>query len=139
MKSLVQNLRNSHGCAAPDSAAPILEPMRALAIVGAAAALLAGTAATAHATTKPRLRIADDLPLTLRGAGFRSGEAVRVTVRMGSSRLTRRARAGATGRFTVRFRRVRLNYCATPLTIVARGSRSGSVRAPIPLRECAAP
>lgn len=97
------------------------------------------SAAPAGGAPRPALRILDDLPLTLRGAGFRAGEPVRVTVRMGERRLTRATRARRSGAFTVRFRGLRLNYCATPLTLVARGPRSGAVRARIPLRECAVP
>jgi hypothetical protein len=46
---------------------------------------------------------------------------------------------GPPGTLTVRFAGVRLNYCATPLSITARGGRSGLVRARIPIRECATP
>ena len=91
------------------------------------------------AASRPALRIADDLPLTLRGTSFRPGERVRVTVHMGASTLVRTTRPGRRGGFTVRFAGVRLNYCAAPLTIAARGTRSGVVRARIPIRECAAP
>jgi hypothetical protein len=112
--------------------------VRCLAILAVGAAL-ATTGVTARAAPQPSLRIVDDLPLTLRGAGFRPGELARVTIRMGARRLTRATRTGRAGRFTVKLRGVRLDYCATPLTIVARGSRSGVVRARIPLRECASP
>lgn len=102
----------------------------------AGAFVLAGAAAAAP---PPALRIVADGPLALRGTGFRAGEAVRVTVRMNERRFARDTRAARTGRFTVTFPRVRVNYCATPLTITARGSRTGTVRARIPRRECAIP
>ena len=111
----------------------------AIVTVALTAAAGLGFASGTTAATRPVLRIADDLPLTLRGTSFRSGERVRVTVHMGTSTLVRTTRPGRRGGFTVRFAGVRLNYCATPLTITARGARSGVVRARIPIRECAAP
>ena len=96
-------------------------------------------ATSSDAASRPLLRIADDVPLTLRGTSFRPGERVRVTVHTGPATYVRSTRAGRLGRFTVRFAGVRLNYCATPLTITARGARSGVARARIPIRECAAP
>jgi hypothetical protein len=114
-----------------------------LRIAGTFAAVLV-TAGVAFATgstaaTRPVLRIADDGPLTLRGTSFRPGDRVRVTVHTGPATYVRLTRAGRLGRFTVRFAGVRLNFCATPLTITARGARSGVARAHIPIRECAAP
>jgi hypothetical protein len=110
---------------------------RALSALLAAVALAAPVASPG--ATRPALRIVRDLPLTLQGSGFRRGEPVRITVQMGERRLFAPTRAGAAGAFTVRFAGVRLNHCATPLTIVARGTRSGVVPAKIPIRECAAP
>jgi hypothetical protein len=96
-------------------------------------------AAAALGATKPALTIRDDLPITLHGGGFRSGESVRVVVEMGEQRLVRATQAGRLGGFTVRYAGVRLDYCATPLVITARGARSGVVTAKIPPRECMAP
>jgi hypothetical protein len=110
---------------------------RALIALIAAAALTAPVASSG--ATKPALRVVHDLPLTLRGSGFRRGEPVRITVRMGERRLRASVRTGSAGVFTVRFAGVRLDYCSTPLTIVARATRSGVVAANIPIRECAAP
>jgi hypothetical protein len=104
----------------------------------AATVAVAGFAAPAAPAAAPALRILDDNPLTLRGTGFRPAEAVRVTVRMGPKRWTQAARAGTHGGFTVRFR-IRLDYCATPLTISARGALGSRAVARIPIRECAAP
>ena len=58
---------------------------------------------------------------------------------MNATRIVRYTRAAAYGRFTVRFRGVRLNYCATPLVIVARGTRTGAVYARLPNPVCAPP
>ncbi len=89
--------------------------------------------------TRPTLRIADATPLTLRGTHFQPGESVRVTVVMGEKTLARKLRAGALGGFTVRFVGVRLDYCALPLVIKARGASSGLVRARLPIVDCAQP
>lgn len=104
-----------------------------------AAFLALAWAAAAPGATKASLSIRDDLPLTLHGSGFRAREPVQITVVMGERRWVRLTRAGAAGGFTIQFAGVRLNYCATPLTITARGASSGIVRAKIPIRECAAP
>jgi hypothetical protein len=111
--------------------------MRWLAVF-AAFLTLAGSQA-AYAARPAALRLVRSSPLTLHGANFRARERVRVVVVMDTRRWSARTRAGAKGSFTVRFARVTLNFCATPLTIVARGERSGTVRARIPPRECAAP
>jgi hypothetical protein len=104
------------------------------------AAFLALTvAAAASGAPRPALVIRSDLPLTLHGSGFRANEAVRVTVLMGERRWVRNVRAGLAGGFTVRFAGVRLLYCSTPLVITARGPRSGTVSAKIPIRECPPP
>ena len=87
----------------------------------------------------PTLRLVGDRPLTLRGASYRPHESVRVTVVMGTKRLSRQLRAGPAGGFTVRFAGVRLDYCAVPLVISARGAISGIARAWVPRRECAQP
>ncbi len=93
----------------------------------------------ASGRTKPTLSIVGGSPLTLRGAHFRPRESVRVTVVMGEKTLWRQLRAGALGGFTVRFVGVRLNYCALPLVITARGAFSGLVRARMPIVDCAMP
>jgi len=65
-----------------------------------AALPVAGSAAVA---TKPSLRAASTSPLTLRGAGFKAVERVRVTARVDGARLVRIVRATRTGTFTVVF------------------------------------
>jgi hypothetical protein len=91
----------------------------------------------ASAAQSPALRIVDSLPATLRGTGFHRDERVVVTLRMGSGRWKREARASSAGRFTARFKGLRLRYCAVPLTISARGDRGSVAHAHIPRRECA--
>jgi hypothetical protein len=112
--------------------------MLALAVAAVAGGLFVG-APGAAAAPRPALRIADDVPMTLRGSGFRPREPVRVVVHMGPKRLTRSLRAQAAGTFTVRFAGLRLDYCAIPLTLRAHGTQSGLARARIPRRQCAAP
>ena len=117
---------------------PGLAAGRSAAIVAVFLAALAITAGV-HAAQPASLRIVGTSPLRLHGVSFRRREAVKIVVRMGTLRRSRLTHADKRGAFTVRFRRVTLDYCATPLTIVARGRLSGTVRARIPLRECAAP
>lgn len=93
----------------------------------------------AQAARPLTLRVVRAYPLTLHGANFRRGETVRVVVLMDTRRWSQQTRAGPAGGFIVRFRRVTLNYCAIPLSISARGERSGVVQAKIPPRECASP
>jgi hypothetical protein len=112
--------------------------LRASVLLCAAVALLAPVGA-ASGRAKPALRIVDDLPLTLRGTNFRPRESVRITVVMGARSLSRQARAGLGGGFTIRFEGVRLDYCAVPLVIRARAAISGIVLARIPVRDCAQP
>lgn len=94
-----------------------------------------------HASSRPQatLLIVDRSPLTLRATYFQPRESVRVTVTMGEKRLSRLLRTGPLGGFTVRFVGVRLNYCALPLVITARGTRSGVVHPRLPAVECAMP
>jgi hypothetical protein len=87
----------------------------------------------------PSLHVTRELPLTLVGAGFRPVESARVTIVIGQVRSVHAVRASKRGSFTLRLPGVRLNYCAQPLSIFARGSRSGLVRFVPPVRECAAP
>ena len=106
-----------------------------LAVVVAIAAVVS----VAPAGVLPSLRVARDAPLTLQGSGFRQHERVRVVVVMGQTTLARSVRAGSAGAFTVLYRGVRLNRCATPLQISARRAGGAVVRARLPLPECAMP
>jgi hypothetical protein len=104
-------------------------------VVAAGIATLAIGSATG-AANRPVLRIVKERPLMLTGARFKAHEAVRVTVRTGRRTLTRDTRAGAQGGFTVTFR-AKVNFCAWPLSIVARGPASGTATARLPRPVCA--
>jgi len=106
--------------------------------LGLAAAALAAPA-VGGGTSKPSLRVTRALPMTIRGADFRVGDSVRVTVVMGTRRFVQQARAGSAGGFTVTWPGVRLNWCAMPLAIDARGARTGKVAARIPVAQCPPP
>jgi hypothetical protein len=88
---------------------------------------------------KPALHVTRALPLTLVGSGFRPAERVRINIVIGTLHTARTVRTTRRGSFTVKFDGVRLNYCAQPLSVVARGARSGVVRLVLPMAECAAP
>ena len=112
-----------------------MRPLFALVLLGFTLLLPVNT----PGQTRPTLRILHSWPLTLRGTRFQQRESVRVTVVMGETTLLRRLQAGALGGFTVRFVSVRLNYCALPLLISARGTSSGLVRTRLPIVDCAMP
>ena len=76
-------------------------------------------------------------PVQVSGAGFYAHERVTVTVRTGTRVRTAHARTGAGGGFTALFARVRLDVCALPFSVTARGARGDRARAPRPLRDCA--
>jgi hypothetical protein len=97
-----------------------------------------GVAAPASDAQGPTLRVVRERPLVLRGADFRPRERVRVTVRAGATTWTRQTQAGPRGGFTVGFR-VRVDFCATPVRILAYGRSTGTVRAKLPQRECPSP
>lgn len=94
---------------------------------------------SADAAQPAALRVDADTPITIAGSGFRKQEPVRVTIVMGTRRLADDAVASADGGFTVRFAGTRLDRCATPLFVSARGEQTGLVTATLPPRECAAP
>jgi hypothetical protein len=110
--------------------------MRASAVAFiAAVALVPVGASTAGGdrSTKASLRLASFAPLTIRGAGFRSREAVRVDL-FGTSSARRRTVASATGSFTVRFDGVAATRCdlVRAIAVGARGSRAGLKYLPSP-------
>jgi hypothetical protein len=105
-------------------------------VVAAGIATLAIGSATG-AANRPTLRIVQERPLVLTGARFKAHEAVRVTVRAGTRTLRRDTHAGARGGFTVTFRGARVNFCARPLSILARGPVSGTASARLPRPVCA--
>jgi hypothetical protein len=105
----------------------------------AATALAVSFALVASAAQPPVVRVATDLPATVVGTGFREHESVRVTILMGTRQLDGAAVASADGEFSVRFSGTRIDRCATPLVVSARGEMTGLVTATLPPRECAAP
>ena len=105
----------------------------------AATALAVSFTLVADAAQPPVVRVAADIPVAIMGSGFRGHEPVRVTIVMGTRRLDGAAVASATGEFSVRFPGTRLDRCATPLVVSARGELTGLVTATLPVRECAAP
>ena len=105
----------------------------------AATAVAISLALVAGAAQPPVVRVAADTPVTVVGSGFREHEPVRVTIVMGTRRFADAAVASAAGEFSVRFAGTRLDRCATPLDVSARGELTGLVTATLPQRECAAP
>ena len=103
------------------------------------AVLAAGAGGIVDPTSRvaPALRVVRDAPLTLRGSGFEPRERVTVTVRMGTTVLVRRTRAGSAGGFTLRWTSERLRACTLPLLIRARGAETGLVEADLGHRDCA--
>jgi hypothetical protein len=81
---------------------------------------LSSTAFAASSATRASLQITDAAPLTVRGAGFRSGERVKLLVSAGRP-LSKTVKAGPSGRFTARFG-VRTTR-GTAVVIQAIGSR----------------
>jgi hypothetical protein len=110
---------------------------RARSVVPAAAAALLMAVPAAPAAQPASLRVVRSWPLQVSGGGFYAHERVVVTVRTGKRVRTARARTGAGGGFTARFAGVRLDVCALPFSVTARGARGDSARAPRPLRDCA--
>lgn len=110
-----------------------------ISLVAAAGIATLAIGSGAGAATGPALRIVQERPLVLTGARFKAREAVRVTVRAGTRTLTRDTHAGPRGGFTVTFRGVKINFCAGPLSILARGTASGIARASLPRTVCASP
>lgn len=101
--------------------------------------LAASLAASAAAASGPSLRMMREQPLELRGTAFKPGEAIRVTVRTSERSLTRKTKAGRRGGFTIEFRGVQIDFCSTPVRILAQGRFSGTVRARLPIRACPSP
>ena len=98
---------------------------------------LAAVAPAAPAAQPRSLRVVRSWPLQVSGTGFYAHERVTVTVRTGTRVRSAHARTGAGGGFTARFARVRLDVCALPFSVTARGARGDRARALRPLRDCA--
>jgi len=105
----------------------------------AATALAVSVAFVVGAAQPPVVRVTRDAPVTVVGSGFREHESVRVTIVMGKRQFDGAEVASATGDFRIRFSGTRLDRCATPLVVSARGELTGLVTAALPPRECAAP
>jgi hypothetical protein len=94
--------------------------------------LVAGLlASAAGATTKPRLWVTRAAPLSLAGAGFPHGAAVKVTVRTGSTQRARTVHATKTGRISASFALPIFLPCRA-LTVVATAKTAGL--APVTIR-----
>jgi hypothetical protein len=108
--------------------------MKRLVIVGGAALLLAGTGSAA---TGPSLRLASTKPFVVKGAHFKSGERVVVTLTVKHRRWQRTARAVA-GSFSVGFGAVSAGDRCSSYVVLALGSRGdGATLRHHPLPACA--
>jgi hypothetical protein len=96
--------------------------MRTLAVLVLALVLCAPVLAKGNPA---RLRLSALSPLTAKGAGFHSGEFVRLTLKMGHLTKVRGARATARGTFSVVWRGVTLSGCDWRVAAVGgQGSRA---------------
>jgi hypothetical protein len=102
------------------AAAPVWKLFVAGALL-AALALVAGNSAPARAATT-KLRLLDASPVRLAGSGFFPRERVRVSVRTGGAKRTRRVRANSHGRFRVKFKHLAQDPCSDSLSATAVGS-----------------
>ncbi len=107
--------------------------MKRLVIVGGAALLLAGAGSAA---TGPSLRLASTKPFVVKGAHFKAGERVLVTLTIDRKRSSRSARAVA-GSFTVSFGTVELDRCSSYVVRAIGGQGDGAVLRHLPLPMCA--
>jgi hypothetical protein len=89
------------------------------------AALAAGQRGDADGSSaKPRLSV-DLAPFAVGGSGFRAGETVRITVR-GAVASSRKAKASAAGRISVRFPGLRVDDCRPGFLIITATGDMGS-------------
>jgi hypothetical protein len=93
----------------------------------AIAALLVVAAAQAQSGEKPRVRILDLAPVTLRGFDFEQSEAVRLVVRLGDRTVVRKLVASSSGSFTATYPAMRYNRCSGSLEVAATGRRGSRV------------
>jgi hypothetical protein len=111
--------------------------MKRLGLILALAVLLVPVAATA--STAPRLRIAVDSPLDLRGSGFKPLERVKITAAGVDEPLVRWVVATRVGTFRVRFA-ASADWCNGIRDIRAAGRKGSKAEALVKrLGECAAP
>ena len=97
--------------------------LAALTTAAAAVALAGASGADGVSTRTGTLRLADTNPLTVTGARFLARERVVVRATLDGSRLIRRARASAAGRFTTTFTGHAVHRCSWELDVSATGSR----------------
>ena|SRR5437868_6504576 len=98
--------------------------MRALALVVLVLALVLCAPVLAKGNGA-RLRVSSLSPVAAKGAGFRSGEFVRVTLKMGGLTKVRQAHATAAGAFSVVWPGVTLEGCDWRVAAVGgKGSRA---------------
>ena len=101
--------------------------MRASFAPATAVLFLAAGAAQAQGDAKPRIRLLDPAPLTLRGLNFEETEAVRLVVRLGDRTVLRKVRATSSGSFTAAYPAMRYNRCAGSLEVTATGRKGSRV------------
>src|SRR5262245_37288702 len=112
--------------------------MRAICLTAVLAALALLTVGAAGAAT-PSLRFLDLTPATVRGTGFVPGEQVKLTLRAGTDKRTRTARASAGGAFVVDFGRLReQDRCSGFLAVTAVGARGDHATYKLPAMACPA-
>lgn len=102
--------------------------------IAGALVLLVPSAAGSESRSRDgaRLSIAQGAPLTLRGAGFKANERVRVSVASQGTRSAKRVAADAAGRFVVGFAGVAYDRC---LGLAASAVGSSGSRAALKPRE----
>jgi hypothetical protein len=81
-------------------------------IAGVVALALAVAASAFSSSTRPRVWLADEAPLTVAGTAFRPREHVRVRFGTSGRLWSKTLVAGQTGRFSVQFPLVQLEDCA---------------------------
>lgn len=78
------------------------------------------------AASAPSLRLVGLAPLTLHGAGFSTGERVRVSIVLRRVRDARTIRSDRSGRFTFRYGTlVAIDPCNGTIVVTATGASSG--------------
>jgi hypothetical protein len=94
--------------------------MRALLAAAIVALLVVGGTAQAQ-DAKPRVRLLDTAPLTLRGVNFEPAEGVRLIVKLGDRTVVRKLQATRSGAFTSTYSAMRYTRCNGSLEVAASG------------------
>jgi hypothetical protein len=101
-------------------------------VLAATTLTLAGGAAPAHPTAKPRATVAlvDTAPLTVAGRGFARSDRVTVRATVGNRSYVRVVRANAVGRFVVQLATPTAECSPAPFAVsaVGRSGRSAAMR-----------